>query len=159
MRFYLVSALFALSLSGLNAHARDANEVVTADRQDQTISAAVREAQRGLDGFLQVAASRPAGTRDFRVQVMVEDDHGIETFWITHFRPLGQGFIGEVANEPRIVRSVTWGQQLRFSREQITDWGYLRNGRQVGSFTVCALLKQMPVEQAAFYRDEHGFDC
>ncbi|MFI8581421.1 YegJ family protein [Ectopseudomonas khazarica] len=159
MRIQLVSALCALSLTALGVQARDTNEVVTADRQDAAIAAAVREAQRTLDDFLQLAAAPPAGTQGFRVQVMVEDEHGIETFWITHFRVLDQGFVGEVANEPRVVKSVTWGQQLRFSREQITDWGYLRNGRQVGSFTVCALFKQMPAEQAAYYREEHGFDC
>jgi len=27
-----------------------------------------------------------------------------------------------VANQPQIVKSVLWGQQLRFTREQITDW-------------------------------------
>lgn len=159
MRIYLVAALCALNLAALCVQARDANEVVVAERQDEAIAAAVREAQRGLDDFLHLAAAPPAGTQGFRVQVMVEDEHGIETFWITRFRGLDQGFIGEVANQPRVVKSVTWGQALRFSREQITDWGYLRNGRQVGSFTVCALLKQMPAEQAAFYRDEHGFDC
>jgi uncharacterized protein YegJ (DUF2314 family) len=90
---------------------------------------------------------------------MAEDSNGIETFWITHFRPLEQGFIGEVANEPRIVKSVTWGQQLRFTREQITDWGYLKNDRQVGSFTICALFKEMPAEQVEYYRSQHGFDC
>jgi len=159
MRIQLVSALCALSIAIAAAGREHVHPALAADRQDAAIAAAVREAQRTLDDFLQLAAAPPAGTQGFRVQVMVEDEHGIETFWITHFRVLDQGFVGEVANEPRVVKSVTWGQQLRFSREQITDWGYLRNGRQVGSFTVCALFKQMPAEQAAYYREEHGFDC
>lgn len=64
-----------------------------------------------------------------------------------------------MANEPRIVRSVSWGQQLRFGREQITDWGYLKGDRQVGSFIICALFQDMPAEQVGYYRREHGFDC
>jgi uncharacterized protein YegJ (DUF2314 family) len=148
-------------LAALSVIARDDScaELNICERQNPAISAAVRQAQAGLTDFLKLAAAPPAGTRDSRVQVMVEDGYGIEAFWITHFRPLEQGYIGEVANEPRVVKSVSWGQQLRFTREQVTDWGYLRNGRQVGSFTVCALFKEMPAEQAAFHRSQHGFDC
>lgn len=157
-RATLIASL-ALAMTAFNAGARDVDEVVTSDRQNPTVSAAVRQAQAGLSEFLALAAKPPANTRDFKVQVMVEDSNGIETFWIIHFRPIDRGFIGEVANEPRIVKSVSWGQQLRFNREQITDWGYLKNDRQVGSFTVCALFKEMPAEQVEYYRREHGFDC
>ena len=159
MRPSLIAPLLALSLTAFYASARDTNEVVTADRQDPAVSAAVRQAQAGLVDFLPLAAKPPANTRDFKVQVMAEDSNGIETFWVTPFRALEQGFIGTVANEPRIVKSVVWGQQLRFTREQITDWGYLKNGRQVGSFTICALFKEMPPEQVEYYRSQHGFDC
>ena len=153
------TCLLTLCIAPLLASARDTNEVVTAERQNPAIAAAVRQAQDGLDDFLKLAAAPPEGTREFKVQVMVEDQHGIETFWITDFRALAHGFVGEVANEPRVIRSVTWGQQLRFTKEQITDWGYLKNDRQVGSFTICALFKDMPVEQADYYRKHHGFDC
>lgn len=157
MRPYLIAPLLALCLT--TAQAAETDRIVTAERQDPAISAAVREAQAGLDEFLQLAANPPANTSGYKVQVMVTDDYGIETFWVVPFRALEDGFIGELANEPRIVKSVTWGQQLRFGREQITDWGYLKNGRQVGNFTVCALFKQMPAEQVEFYRTQHGFDC
>jgi uncharacterized protein YegJ (DUF2314 family) len=159
MRPFLIAPLLALGLATFHASARDTNEVVTSDRQNPAVSAAVRQAQAGLTEFLALAAKPPANTRDYKVQVMAEDSNGIETFWITPFRALEQGFIGTVANEPRIVKSVTWGQQLRFTREQITDWGYLKNGRQVGSFTICALFKDMPAEQVEYYRSQHGFDC
>ena len=159
MRPYLIAPLLVFGLTAFHVSARDSNELVSAERQDPAISAAVRQAQAGLSEFLALAAKPPADTSGFRVQVMAEDSNGIETFWITPFRPLEQDFIGEVANQPRIVKSVTWGQQLRFTREQITDWGYLKNGRQVGSFTICALFKEMPAEQAEYYRSQHGFDC
>ena len=159
MRLSVIAPLLVLGLTALNATARDSNEMVESDRQNPAVSAAVRQAQAGLSDFLALAAKPPANTRDFKVQVMAEDSNGIETFWITHFKPLQQGFICEVANEPQIVKSVVWGQQLRFTREQITDWGYLKNGRQVGSFTICALFKDMPPEQVEYYRSQHGFDC
>ena len=59
----------------------------------------------------------------------------------------------------QIVISVVWSQQLRFTREQITDCGYLKNSRHVGSYTFCAPFKDMPAEQVKFYRSQHGFSC
>lgn len=159
MRSYGFMPLLLLLLAPLQAAERDPNEVVSAARQDPAVSAAVDQAQAGLSDFLELAAAPPAGTSGFKVQVMVIDDPGIETFWVTPFHELEEGFVGVVANEPRIVKSVVWGQQLRFTREQITDWGYLHNGRQVGNFTICALFKNMPAEQVEFYRTQHGFDC
>lgn len=79
MRASLLSALLAPDLIPLYASARDSNEVVTADRQNPVINAAVRKAQAGLEDFLALAAAPPAGTREFKVQVMAEDSHGIET--------------------------------------------------------------------------------
>ena len=57
------------------------------------------------------------------------------------------------------MRTVRAGQTLKFSRAEISDWGYLKDGRQVGSYTVCVLFKKMPKDQADYYRRNHGFDC
>ncbi|WP_412033374.1 DUF2314 domain-containing protein [Mesorhizobium sp. CA8] len=64
-----------------------------------------------------------------------------------------------LANEPEIVRNVVLGQNIEFTRDDISDWGYTRNGRQVGSFTVCVMLKKMSKEEAEYMRSAYGFDC
>ena len=51
------------------------------------------------------------------------------------------------------------GQELEFTRDEISDWGYTKNGRQVGSFTVCVLFKTISKEEADYYRENYGFDC
>ncbi|WP_244478742.1 DUF2314 domain-containing protein [Mesorhizobium sp. Root1471] len=51
------------------------------------------------------------------------------------------------------------GQNITFSRDDISDWGYTRNGRQVGSYTVCVLFKKMLKEEADNYRTNYGYDC
>jgi uncharacterized protein YegJ (DUF2314 family) len=108
---------------------------------------------------LKTAANPPANTSGYKLKVMVTDARGTEHFWITPFRATADGFEGILANDPKIVRSVQSGQLIRFKREEISDWGYERDGRQVGSYTVCALFKKMPLEQADYYRKNHGFDC
>jgi len=44
-------------------------------------------------------------------------------------------------------------------REQISDWGYVLNGKQIGSYTVCVLFKTMPEKDVARYKRDHGFSC
>ncbi len=158
-RYLLIPIACCLLSPAWAGERRDVNEVVQTRTDDPDMTAARRKARDTLDDFLKLAANPPPGTSRFKLKVMIVDQHGTEHFWVTPFRQLPDGFEGELANEPRIVKSVRWGQQLRFTRRQISDWGYTRNGRQVGSFTVCALFNKMPKEQADFYRKNHGFDC
>lgn len=156
--------LFVLALSLLVAGAargqtRDENEVLMFSAQDKEMVAAIRNARSSLDTFLELAQNPPPEVSSLRLKVMVTDPNGTEHFWVTRFKPTATGFEGILANEPRIVKSVTHGQLLSFKRADISDWGYIKNGRQVGSFTVCVMLKQAPQEQADYYRKNYGFDC
>lgn len=58
-----------------------------------------------------------------------------------------------------MVKNVRHGQQISFVRSDISDWGYVRNGKQVGSFTVCAMMRHAPKEQSDYYRKTYGFEC
>ena len=64
-----------------------------------------------------------------------------------------------LADDPETVASVKNGQRLDFARSEVTDWGYVLNGRQKGSFTVCVLFKHMPVSEVDQYRKDYGFEC
>lgn len=128
---------------------------------DAAMNAATARARETLEGFLATAAAPPAGTSQFRMKVELRDGYGVENLWVMPFsRNAGQAdvFDGVVANRPAVVRSVMLGERIRFQREQVTDWGYLQQGRQVGSFTVCVLIARMPPDEAAYYRQQ-GFDC
>jgi len=138
---------------------RDEDEVVLVGTNDPAMVAAIRTARASLDQFLATAAAPPPGTSEFKLKVMVRDGGSTEHFWVSPFRVTPAGFEGTLANAPRVVRNVRAGQLYRFKRDEISDWGYIRDGRQVGSFTVCALFKSMPRDQADYYRRNHGFDC
>ena len=158
MRLLLIFAL-ALQCHLALAQTRDEGEVVMAGTTDPDMRAAIRAARTELDSFLKIAASPPPNTSGYKLKVMVADAGNTEHFWVTPFRNTADGFEGILANDPKIVKNVQSGQVLRFKREEISDWGYVWNGRQVGSYTVCVLFKKMPPEQADYYRKNHGFDC
>ena len=127
--------------------------------QDAEMSAAMAKARASLDEFLAIAANPPPGADQFKLKVMLRDGGTVEHVWVTPFRATSEGFEGILANEPRAVWTVRAGQNLRFTREQISDWGYVRDGEQVGSFTVCVLLERMPKDQAEQIRHNHRFTC
>jgi len=151
--------LISLAASLASAQQRDDDEVVLVGNRDPEMIVAIRTARAELDQFLALASAPPAETSGYKLKVIVRDGESTEHFWVTPFSREPNGFTGTLANDPRVVRNVKAGQTLRFARDQISDWGYVRNGRQVGSFTVCVLLKKMPAEQATYYRKNYGFDC
>jgi uncharacterized protein YegJ (DUF2314 family) len=141
------------------ATAQGDDKVVNVARDDPDMAAAIAQARAGLDQFLALSDAPPAGTADYKLKVEVKDGDTSEHFWIIPFHKTASGFAGTLANEPQAVHNVVAGQELEFTRDDISDWGYTRNGRQVGSFTVCVLFKTMSKEEVAYYRENYGFDC
>jgi uncharacterized protein YegJ (DUF2314 family) len=78
---------------------------------------------------------------------------------LSHSKELEGGFAGVLANEPSTVTSMQHGEVYTFTRKQITDWDYVLDGEQHGSFTVCALFQFMDKDLVQTYKDDHGFVC
>jgi uncharacterized protein YegJ (DUF2314 family) len=149
--FTLVAAVYA------NEKAQD--RTVLIKNQDQEMNAAIAKAQTTLDDFLKVNKNPPQGASGFKLKVLISDSNGSEHMWVTPFREIGGAFVGILADEPVFVRSVTNGQKLTFQRKDISDWGYVQDGKQKGSFTVCVVFKHMPPAEVQRYKDDYGFEC
>ncbi|MEI9412546.1 YegJ family protein [Mesorhizobium salmacidum] len=126
---------------------------------DPDMAAATARALAGLDEFLALSETPPSGTDRFKLKVKVRDGDVSEHFWVIPFHRTETGFVGILANEPEQVRNVVLGQNIEFTRDDISDWGYTRDGHQVGSFTVCVMFKKMSKEEAHYMRGKYGFDC
>lgn len=149
--------LFALSLI---AHAGDrGDEVVVTKQRDSDMEAARTKAQATLDSFFEAERAKPTGSSGFKLKVQITAGEYTEHFWVTPFTRVGNRFEGVLANEPKYVHTVKLGQTITFTRDEISDWGYVKDGKQVGSFTVCAMFNKMPKEQADYYRNNYGFVC
>ncbi|SDO58761.1 DUF2314 domain-containing protein [Phyllobacterium sp. OV277] len=148
-----------LWVAALPAYAQSNDKVISVDNADPDMNAAIEQARKGLDKFIVLSKTPPKGTNGYKLKVMVHDGAKVEHFWVTPFHTTKDGFEGTLANEPEVVTNVTAGQNLKFTRNDISDWGYTKNGRQIGSYTVCVLFKKMTKEEADFYRNNYGFDC
>lgn len=150
-------ALLAL-LPALAAAQPKADQITRVRSDDAEMNQAIAQAQASLDDFLALARNPPSGADTFKLKVRFSDENGAEHMWVIPFQQSGRGFSGVLANEPQTVRNVQSGQTVRFGRADISDWGYQRDGKQYGSFTVCVMLKHMSAEQAQAYRS-YGFQC
>lgn len=138
---------------------QDSDHTVLVKDDDSAMAAAIAKAQSTLDDFLAKAASPAAGTSEYQLKVRVSDANGTEHFWVAPFEVDGTALVGTIANEPEVVKSVALGQVIRFTRDDVSDWGYVKDGKRLGNFTTCALFAQMPKKEVDYYVREYGFQC
>lgn len=158
----MMKIIFALLLSVSGASVADdkvADQIRMVSEKDRNMNMAIDEARRTLPDFLALSKNPPDGAKDFKLKVMMSDENGVEHLWVTPFKEIQGGFAGILANKPEVIKSVVWGKVYAFKIEQISDWGYELKGKQMGSFTVCALFKSMPNDEVAQYKKDYGFIC
>ena len=145
--------------SVLDKSKRDA--VMSIKQGDAIMALAYKKARETLPDFLAlVRAPRPT-IKGFAVKVPVPYGTGTdaEFFWISPFEERDGEFRGRINNEPRFAKSVKNGQIVAFDQSQIVDWLYHEDGRMVGNFTACALIKrESPAQQKAFMK-HYGLSC
>lgn len=153
--------LLALAPMPVRAQGSDqgGDKIVMIASDDPDMAAAIAKARASLDDFLALAEAPPPGTERYKLKVMIVDGDATEHFWVIPFKRTATGFAGTLANEPEQVHNVVLGQTIEFTRDDISDWGYTRDGHQVGSFTVCVMFKKMSKEDADSVRAQYGFDC
>ncbi|TIU81204.1 MAG: DUF2314 domain-containing protein, partial [Mesorhizobium sp.] len=120
-----------LALAPLPVRAQDTDQgddkTVMVAPDDAEMAAAIAKARSSLDDFLALSDAPPPGTGRFKLKVMVVDGHATEHFWVIPFKRTATGFVGILANEPKLVRNVVFGQNIKFSKDDISDWGYTRD--------------------------------
>ena len=158
MKRALFVMLLALPLPGFSENKID-DQVRYVDEQDSAMNSAIAEARSTLEGFFSIAENPPEGADGFKLKVMVSDGFGVEHLWFSPFRKIEGGYAGVLVNEPNLIRSMKYGEVYAFRESQITDWGYVLNGKQIGSYTVCVLFDTMDASTVEQYKRDHGFTC
>lgn len=160
MRSYvLILCLLAGCGNSEGSQDYDAKGVVLISEDDAEMEAAMSHARATLEEFLSVMSAPPKGASGFKLKVEVSDSNGTEHFWVEPFSKTATGFQGTLANDPEIVANVKMGQTITFTKDQVSDWGYVLDGKQIGSFTVCVMMKHVSDQEADTYRKDYGFVC
>ena len=137
------------------------DELVFMGDEEPAMRKAFESARASLDEFLSLARSPAAGTSHHALKVGVREGKKVEYFWVGEFSQTDGGFVGTINNQPRMVKSVAFGQRYNFTRGQIVDWTYIdRNERRMaGNFTLCALLTKESQQEADATKKRYGLRC
>lgn len=135
------------------------DQIARVPKGDAEMAAAFRKARATLKEFLALARAPRSSITNYAVKVGIPEGDTTEYFWISKFIEKDGEFIGRIDNTPRLVRSVREGQRILFEESDIVDWLYRENGKMVGNYTACALLKKEPPRQAEAFKKEFGLAC
>ncbi len=141
------------------AERADKDEIVMVADDDADMDIAFARAKEGLDQFLSAWNSQPPGTAGYSVKVGVKEGETTEYFWISAIREESGSFFGVVSNTPQLVSNVTEGEEIQFKKVDIVDWTYTKDGKMVGNFTACAMLKKESEASRREFRDAYGLEC
>jgi uncharacterized protein YegJ (DUF2314 family) len=135
------------------------DKVYNISSQDAEMEEAIGKARATLDDFLKLQAQPPKGADGFKIKVKFSGGGNDEHIWVAPFQVTSKGFTGTLAGQPRYVTHLENGQNVQFTRADVSDWGYVQDGKQKGSYTVCVMFKHMPAADAQRYRRDYGFEC
>lgn len=149
----LRSTLIALCLAALPQAGPAADQTVPFGEDDPAMAAAVADARRTLDRFLEhgtdkIGQSLPGAF----VKVAFEVQHPEmthEIIWIGPFkRDSDTQFVGLLSNEPEAL-PFKYREPVPFTYDMIRDWSYWADdGLGYGNFTTHVVLDALPAEQA-----------
>lgn len=77
----------------------------------------------------------------------------LSIFWLSDLIYKNGEFEGTINNDPGFVSNVEFGQKWTIKKAEISDWMYMRNKKMHGNYTLRPLLKTMPEDEAAKYRE------
>jgi uncharacterized protein YegJ (DUF2314 family) len=135
------------------------DEIMAVPKGDPDMEAAFRKARETLADFLALARAPRSSIDNMAVKVAIRDRSETEYFWVSPFKEKDGAFVGTINNTPRSVRNVKLGQVISFQSSDIVDWLYRENGKMVGNYTACVLLKQVPASERQAFAREYGLNC
>jgi len=128
------------------------DKVVRVPNEDKEMAGAIAKARQSLPEYWKSCEKPAAPNMSCALKVMIRAGGQVEHFWLVNVERKGGGYAGTINNDPNLVKTVKAGQRYEFKEADVTDWMFMRNGKIVGNETMRPLLKRMPADQAARYR-------
>ena len=132
-------------------------ETLTGEYDEKKMEQAIAEANSTFDTFLTRFRNPQPGDEAFNVKVKIEDENGVEHFWVGDLNLDAEPYSGIIGNEPGIVEKVKLGDTCSFTRNDISDWMYMANGKMKGNYTLRVALESMPPKEAEAHRKKVGW--
>jgi uncharacterized protein YegJ (DUF2314 family) len=124
--------------------------VIAYHTSDQSMNAAKRQARETLPRFLELVHAGTEGT--YTVKFPLTQNGETEHIWmqLTDYRD--GTFVGLLANDPVNGAKYKMGDRMEVASADVEDWMINTGELMYGGYTVRAMLKDMPKEEADKYR-------
>jgi uncharacterized protein YegJ (DUF2314 family) len=120
------------------------------DYDQAEMDAAIAKARGEVDRFIAELKTKTGDSH--AVKAPITDGEKVEHFWLTDVVYDGTYFEGVIGNDPGIVGNVKFGQKWKVTKQEMSDWLFMRDGKMHGNYTLRPLLKTMPAAEAAKLR-------
>lgn len=145
--------LFVVYFSWQAWQANVLDSIASIPDDDPDMAAAIQKAKEMLPDFVGILQAPTTEDRSLLLKARFVDGVDIEHMWVADLAEDGDGFSGVVADEPKVVKTVTFKQPIKIARDQITDWMAIQDGKVKGAFTTRVLLTKMtPGQKKIFLR-------
>ena len=134
------------------------DEIVSVPSDDREMNAAIARARELLPVFWETKNNPQPRQHSFALKVRITDGEAVEHFWLTDIANKDDGFVGTIDNQPRTVGNVEYRQRSAFPQTDISDWLYIQDGKFHGAFTLRAMLKHVPADEAAYWKEQLAFE-
>jgi len=132
-------------------------ETLTNKYDEKKMAQAIEDARSTFNDFLTRFRKPEPGDEDFNVKVRIEDRNGVEHFWVGDLKLDAEPYSGKIGDEPGIVKKVKFGQNYSFTRNEVSDWMYMSNGKMQGNYTLRVELESMPPKEAQALKRKIGW--
>ncbi len=165
MRSVAVVGLFIAVMVGCGrSHAPAAGEVVSREGEpdvigvaesDAEMNAAMDEARSTLPGFLEELENADPGAF-YSIKARFDEGPDTEHIWLVEITNADGVLGGVINNEPLALTSVAFGQRVSVSRDRVSDWLIVRDGKYRGGFTLRQLRKNMTAAEQRQLDEQFG---
>lgn len=129
----------------------EGDNIVDFHSSDTQMNEAMRQARKSLPLFWRHLELHPE--MDHSLKVALPTGGGsLEHIWVGDISVEGDKISAVLANDPIDLPGLSFGSPVTFSREQISDWSYVKDGKMYGHYTTRVVVKHVDPAEAAQLR-------
>ena len=124
-----------------NIRKREGNpDVYDLPNENERMNWGMEKAKLTLHYFEECLSNPKNGQQYFSVKARIEDNDKVEHIWLTEPSFDEEGNIyGVIGNEPIDVSNISINEKIGITKEYLSDWMIIENGRLIGGYTIRAI--------------------
>jgi len=115
---------------------------------DAQMNGAKLKARQTLPIFWRHLEAHPEMEHDLKVGLPTAAG-SLEHIWVSDIKIDGAKIAGRLVNDPVDLAGLSMGSPVTFTRDQISDWAYVKDGKMYGHYTTRVVVKHLDPTEAA----------